>query len=109
MTFKKAGTWTPKALREELIANLDAFIEKEEAKDEAAAFTRSLPNINTLVLYPIHDPKSKDHKHNGTYRNTIHSIVLDLFDHEGWSREQIADWLDDLHDEGKVDLSFPTS
>jgi hypothetical protein len=33
-------------------------------------------------------------------------IVMDLNDGHKWSREKIADWLDKLHDDGTLDLSF---
>jgi hypothetical protein len=36
-------------------------------------------------------------------------MIQHLNDHHKWTREgQIADWLDKLHDDGMVDLSFKT-
>lgn len=38
--------------------------------------------------------------------DTVRSTVINLNDEYEWSREQIADWLDKIHDEGMVDLAF---
>jgi hypothetical protein len=39
-------------------------------------------------------------------RQTIWNIVQHLNDSDKWSREKIADWLDELHDSGKVNIEF---
>lgn len=34
------------------------------------------------------------------------TVIIELNDTHGWSRERIADWVDELHDNGWLDLSF---
>lgn len=41
-------------------------------------------------------------------KQTLWGLIQHLNDRHKWSREQIADWLDKLHDDGAVDLSFKT-
>lgn len=39
-------------------------------------------------------------------RTDLAGVIISLNDDHKWSREEIADWVDTLHDEGYVDLSF---
>jgi len=38
--------------------------------------------------------------------STIRNIIIHLNDDIKWSREKIADWLDELHDSGQVNIEF---
>lgn len=53
-----------------------------------------LPQMNSWVNHPVTGVGAP-----------LMVIVTDLNDHHGWSRDQIADWLDEMHDKG-LDLSF---
>lgn len=44
----------------------------------------------------------------GSLSLKLYDLVQHVNDHHKWSRDQIADWLDKLHDDGRVDLSFNT-
>lgn len=37
---------------------------------------------------------------------TLHRIIIHLNDFHEWSRENIADWIDELHDAGKINAEF---
>ncbi len=59
-----------------------------------AKLRRALPGITTVVKHPV--TSSAD--------SSVSDVIISLNDGYGWSREQIADWLDTLD----VDLRFPT-
>lgn len=61
------------------------------ASNSKPAAVAQLPGINKQVKHPINESIM-----------TIQSIIIDLNDHHGWTREAIADWLDTLD----VDLTF---
>lgn len=62
-----------------------------------ATLADQIPGVHTMATHPV-TMKKMD----------IYSIIIDLNDNHGWSREQIADWLDTLDDQpkfnGKVEL-----
>lgn len=57
--------------------------------------SHDLPGVNERVKHPIDG-----------YTLSIREIIMTLNDKHRWTREQIADWLDKLQDDGIVDLSF---
>lgn len=59
--------------------------------------SKSLPGVQSVVNCPAHEACGK---------RTVWEIIQHLNDHVGWSREQIADWLDDLADKGLIDIEF---
>ena len=65
------------------------------AKAELTHLAEKLPNFDALVTHPVlNQPYSLGY------------VVIALNDKYGWSRDQIADWVDSLHDGGILDLSF---
>lgn len=70
----------------------------EELQEESF----KLPAIDTLVSMPC-ACRSAGGIH---YKSSIHRTIIHLNDSCRWSRERIADWLDELHDSGEVDLTF---
>lgn len=78
--------------REELGKKLDELIEVNRSDWEREAL--SLPCMDQWVEHPITRAMAP-----------MWICITNLNDHEGWSREQIADWLDRLND-GGLDLSF---
>ena len=82
-----------KVQRDSLKKRLDKFIAENSTEMEREA--AKLPNINAYARHPVTSTLAP-----------LWVIVTNLNDHHKWSRDQIADWLDDLNDEGVVDLSF---
>lgn len=59
------------------------------------ALSAKLPGFDVGVVHPV------------TGVNVLLGpTVIGLNDKYGWSRDQIADWLDSLHESGTLDLSF---
>lgn len=62
--------------------------------------SKELPGITTLVKSPCDCKRKYDHF-------TLWSLIQHLNDeHKEWTREKIADWLDELHDSGEVNIEF---
>lgn len=38
--------------------------------------------------------------------HNLYNIIIHLNDKHGWTREKIADWLDELHDRGEINIEF---
>lgn len=78
--------------------------------------SQKLPGVQNKVFYPCpcrtHGLKTVnvkgeiEYKEKNDTKDTIWSIIQHLNDYEKWSREKIADWLDELHDSGEVNLEF---
>lgn len=63
-----------------------------------STLARTLPAVNDFTTKcPVEDCTS---------HQTLYYLVQHVNDDHKWTRESIADWLDDLHDTGIVDLSF---
>ena len=72
--------------------------------NELQSEAQGLPGVmNTSVKYPC-DP---DDCVRQVRQGVIYNIIMHLNDYHKWTREQIADWLDSVHDpENGVDLAF---
>lgn len=82
------------------------------AESEASKLSIKLPGMNQKVLppcgcwrdglqYEFGKPIMKPGK-----KVLLWQLVQHLNDKHRWSREKIADWLDDLHDAGKINIEF---
>lgn len=60
---------------------------------------KAMPGVNQKVEYPCL------HKISG-YKSSLESVIIHLNDACHWSREQIAHWLDKLHDSGEINIEF---
>jgi hypothetical protein len=71
--------------------------DKEEPvdPDDFGSLAMRLPCAKTRVVHPVHSRLAP-----------LWVVVIDLNDGFKWTREQIADWLDNLHESGTLDLSF---
>ena len=83
-------------------SELDAAV-KQNAQAESNAYSLSemskeLPGINEVVKYPCECHKSN--------YNPVRRIIIHLNDQVMWTREQIADWLDELADSGEINIDF---
>ncbi len=59
---------------------------------------RRLPAVFDMVRYPCECHSAKD---------TLMSVVISLNDyHKDWDRNRIADWIDQLHDDGVINAEF---
>lgn len=47
-----------------------------------------------------------DESHEKPHWTDLHDMIIHLNDHHHWSRERIADWVDEFEDKEGVDLSF---
>lgn len=86
--------------------------------------SKNLPGVNKVVDYPcgcvqtatpLQSVLFKDfpehleeiEKNIGKIKTgKVWGIVQHLNDHHGWTREAIADWIDDLHDKGIINAEF---
>lgn len=71
------------------INNSDSIIAKK---------ARNLPAINERVYLPC-QCKTGVKQH-------LESVVIHLNDYHQWTREKIADWIDELHDNGVINAEF---
>ena len=62
-----------------------------------------LPGIDCVVKYPCNCPGSFGRRPTS---DTLKMVIIHLNDHHKWSREKIADWMDKLHDNGKINIEF---
>lgn len=76
-----------------------------KAEFEVQQAARKLPGVNDAYLeYPCTCPKKR---HGFIKSATLWYIIQHLNDtHKEWTREKIADWLDELHDKGEVNIEF---
>lgn len=63
--------------------------------------SKNLPGVDSLVL-----PHSKCKHYPSDSRQLLWGYIQHLNDHHNMSREQIADWLDELHDSGQINIEF---
>jgi len=68
---------------------------------ELTVLSRSLPCMDELVTNPAIAAKYAE-----TNKMSLRDTIMILNDTYEWSREKIADWLDNLHESGRLDLSF---
>lgn len=68
-----------------------------------------LPGVQTYVDYPCHCMDGLI-KATGkpVAKKTLSSVIIHLNDICKWSRDQIADWIDELADRGEINVDFPT-
>jgi hypothetical protein len=80
-------------------ANAFDNFNSEKTIEKAA---RTLPGVGQTAHYPC------ECIHHGGRKSTdsIFGIIIHLNDTAKWSREDIADWLDELHDSGQVNIEF---
>jgi hypothetical protein len=78
--------------------------------DQFSTLASKLPAVDQMVKHPsLGDPlsyvgkllKCKDNR-----EMPLQAMVIHLNDHHKWTRERIADWIDDLHDSGIIDAEF---
>ena len=60
-----------------------------------------LPGVKEEVEYPC-----KNFEHHVGEKGQIRTIIIHMNDVHKWTREQIADWLDELHDSGVINIEF---
>lgn len=81
------------------------YFSNDKAEDEAvyrvAEKSKELPGMSAAVVLPCTD-ECRDIPRTWNLRDAI----MHLNDTCRWTREKIADWLDDLHDTGQVNLEF---
>lgn len=69
--------------------------EESEFEDQMLEVYMNLPGADVLLPCPHCGEGSE-----------LTEVIIELNDTHKWSREAIADWVDNLHDSGFVDLSF---
>ena len=73
-----------------------------------SAYICDLPGVETQMPYwCIYDDCNRHNFSPGKVgTTTLAPMIMHLNDHHKLSREEIADWLDKLHDEGVIDMEF---
>lgn len=71
-------------------------------KETTRSLSKQLPGIHSIVACPA---KCKD-KNDVVWEQTLWHMIQHLNDHHRWSRESIADFLDELPDD--IDITFKT-
>lgn len=66
-----------------------------QGDDNVSILAKSLPGMEQQIMCPRCD-----------FGNSMYHIVQHLNDHHKWSRDKIADWLDDLADRGMINIDF---
>lgn len=88
------------------IAYNDAYYYKQNAIPEGgniAAAAMHLPGMDTKIKYPCKCASGKA----VAIKVELYYVIQHLNDsHIEWTREKIADWLDELQDSGQVNLDF---
>jgi hypothetical protein len=82
----------------------------KDSKDPSV-MSKRLPGMDHMERCPARDSDPQHCLMDYLYgsKATLWNLIQHLNDHHKWTREgEIADWLDKLHDDGKVDLSFNT-
>lgn len=69
------------------------------------SLARALPGVLTKVN-PPDSCTCFDHRDDKT--GTLYDFIIHLNDSCGWSREEIALWIDELADRGEINVDFPT-
>lgn len=85
------------------MAGMVNFNGAKEAASNVAYTAWKLPGVNTKVQCPCDVEKCL---YKGLKGATVYRIVQHLNDSIKWSREKIADWLDDLADRGEINIDF---
>lgn len=74
-----------------------------ESRSSFRMLSRNLPGMETIIELPCICVETY---HPG-YKLPLWSLIQHLNDtHTEWTRERIADWLDELHDAGKINIEF---
>lgn len=81
----------------------DKFMHTSENQFENASY--NLPGVNYVTTCPAYNSEEPQKGCVGT-SDTLRHNIIHLNDLHKWTREKIADWLDDLHDSGQVNLEF---
>lgn len=68
---------------------------------DASTLSRSLPGVQSFVEYPCDCYPPFEHR-----SATLWNIIQHLNDDDDWSREKIADWIDELHDKKIINAEF---
>lgn len=77
---------------------------KPSPENELSELARQLPGVHEETKYPCTCSRGQT-----SSLDTIFAIIIHLNDKCGWSREQVADWLDEINDptgENGPDLTF---
>lgn len=92
--------------------NFAQLVDAKPAEPNVSLLADKLPGMDHLTMCPaMFLEKGTKHERDCIYKmqtGTLKNIVMHLNDDHKWDRNRIADWLDRLHDEGKVDLSVKT-
>lgn len=73
------------------------------AYDNDSAFSvlsNELPGMSAVVEYPCAGEECM------RVPTSLRTVIIHLNDIHKWTRENIADWLDELHDSGKINIEF---
>lgn len=79
-------------------------VDKQE--NEVAKASRSLPGMLTLVETPDADCARICAQGWGRNELSLWRMIQHLNDGHQWTRERIADWIDELHDSGVINAEF---
>lgn len=76
---------------------------------ELNELSKGLPGVGANVVSPCTCTKSDFFEQKASpLKDSVWSLIQHLNDfHKEWTRERIADWLDELHDTGQVNIEFP--
>jgi hypothetical protein len=103
---------------EEFVEFVDGYTDPQELKDRVLAFHHQRRDYRMMmerlsgdlpcVMECVTLPDDVSMAVLGEYHKkvSLKCAVMILNDLAGWSREKIADWLDNIHDGGTLDLSF---
>src|SRR5690242_17302550 len=85
-------------------AVLEVYENSRDYRIQMTALSHLLPNADAAIELPD-EISLAVHNRVGVI-TTVREAVMLANDMAGWSREKIADWVDNIHDSGTLDLSF---
>lgn len=85
----------------------------KKAREELDLLAHQLPGASSPMRCPLWKPKDHDKYTHDEWelfcrggQKDLLRVIMHLNDHHRWTREQIADFVQEQHDAGNIDVSF---
>jgi hypothetical protein len=73
-----------------------------QPESEFSKHSKQLPGVQALVECPVKDCRQERQLR----KSSLWGLIQHVNDYHKWDRNQMADWLDKLYDDGVVDIAF---
>lgn len=77
-------------------------------EQELSRLASTMPGAKTIVDYPCDCPGKSIFSNEKPFpdESALMNVIMHLNDFHEWSRQKIADWIDELHDKGTINAEF---